>query len=114
MGHMQYRRGPRHHGPHGIWQTVFDTIKLLGKEDIIPSGVDRWTFIWAPMIIFVPSLMAFVFLPFAEKIAATNIEISLFFVLADHGPVDNCAFYGRLGFKQQICFCLEECEARPR
>jgi NADH-quinone oxidoreductase subunit H len=85
MGHMQYRRGPRHHGPHGIWQTVFDTIKLLGKEDIIPSGVDRWTFIWAPMIIFVPSLMAFVFLPFAEKIVATNIEISLFFVLAIMG-----------------------------
>ena len=85
MGHMQYRRGPRHHGPHGIWQTVFDTIKLLGKEDIIPTGVDRWTFIWAPMIIFVPSLMAFVFLPFAEKIVATNIEISLFFVLAIMG-----------------------------
>ena len=85
MGHMQYRRGPRHHGPHGIWQTVFDTIKLLGKEDIIPSGVDRWTFIWAPMIIFVPSLMAFVFLPFAEKIVATNIDISLFFVLAIMG-----------------------------
>jgi NADH-quinone oxidoreductase subunit H len=85
MGHMQYRMGPRHHGPHGIWQTVFDAIKLLGKEDIIPKGVDRWTYIWAPVIIFVPTLTIFAFLPFAEKITATNIEISLFFVLAVMG-----------------------------
>ncbi|MBM3705387.1 MAG: NADH-quinone oxidoreductase subunit NuoH [Actinobacteria bacterium] len=85
MGHMQYRRGPRHHGPHGIWQTIFDAIKLLGKEDIIPNGVDRWTFIAAPIIIFVPTLTIFAFLPFAEKIVATNIEISLFFILAVMG-----------------------------
>ncbi len=85
MGHMQYRRGPRHHGPHGIFQTVFDAIKLLGKEDIIPAEADRWPFIWAPIIIFIPSLTIFAFLPFAEKIVATNIEISLFFVLAIMG-----------------------------
>jgi NADH-quinone oxidoreductase subunit H len=85
MGHMQYRRGPRHHGPHGIFQTIFDAIKLLGKEDIIPAAVDRWTFVLAPVIIFVPSLTAFAFIPFAEKIIATNIEISLFFVLAIMG-----------------------------
>lgn len=82
MGHMQYRRGPLHHGPHGIFQTIFDAIKLLGKEDIIPNGVDRWTYIGAPIVIFIPSLTIFAFLPFAEKIVASNIEISLFFVLA--------------------------------
>ena len=85
MGHMQYRRGPRHHGPHGVWQTIFDAIKLLGKEDIIPSAVDKWTFIWAPIVVFIPSLTIFAFLPFAEKIVATNIEISLFFVIAVMG-----------------------------
>jgi len=85
MGHMQYRMGPRHHGPHGIFQTVFDAIKLLGKEDIVPKGVDRWTYIWAPIVVFIPSLTIFAFLPFAEKIVATDIEISLFFVLAIMG-----------------------------
>lgn len=85
MGHMQYRRGPLHHGPHGMWQTVFDALKLLGKEDIIPTGVDRWTFIWAPIVVFIPTLTIFAFIPFAEKITATNIEISLFFVLAVMG-----------------------------
>jgi NADH-quinone oxidoreductase subunit H len=85
MGHMQYRRGPRHHGPHGVFQTVFDAIKLLGKEDIVPRGVDRWTFVWAPIVVFIPTLTIFAFIPFAENITATNIEISLFFVLAIMG-----------------------------
>ncbi|MDD5659776.1 MAG: NADH-quinone oxidoreductase subunit NuoH [Actinomycetota bacterium] len=82
MGHMQYRMGPRHHGPHGIWQTVFDALKLLGKEDIIPDGIDKYVYIWAPIIAFIPSLTVFTFLPFAPKLVAANFEISLFFVLA--------------------------------
>ncbi|TET48221.1 MAG: NADH-quinone oxidoreductase subunit H, partial [Actinomycetota bacterium] len=42
MGRMQYRMGPRHHGPHGVIQTIFDALKLLGKENIIPADVDKW------------------------------------------------------------------------
>lgn len=82
MGHMQYRMGPRHHGPHGLWQTVFDAVKLLGKEDIIPDSIDKYVYILAPVIAFVPSLTIFTFLPFAPKVVASNFEISLFFVLA--------------------------------
>ncbi len=82
MGHMQLRMGPRHHGPHGIFQTVFDALKLLGKENIIPKDVDKWPYLWAPVIIFVPSLTIFALLPFADNIVATNIEISLIFVFA--------------------------------
>jgi NADH-quinone oxidoreductase subunit H len=82
MGHMQYRMGPRHHGPHGIFQTMFDAVKLLGKENIIPKDIDKWPYLWAPVIVFVPSLTVFAILPFAENIVATNIEISLFFVFA--------------------------------
>lgn len=82
MGRMQFRMGPRHHGPHGIFQTVFDALKLLGKENIIPKDVDKWPYLWAPVIIFVPSLTIFALLPFADNIVATNIEISLIFVFA--------------------------------
>ncbi len=82
MGRMQYRMGPRHHGPHGIFQTVFDAIKLMGKENIIPSEVDKGPYLWAPVIVFVPSLTVFALLPFAEKVVATDIEISLFLIFA--------------------------------
>ncbi len=82
MGRMQFRMGPRHHGPHGVFQTVFDALKLLGKENIIPKDVDKWPYLWAPVIVFVPSLTIFALLPFADNIVATNIEISLIFVFA--------------------------------
>jgi NADH-quinone oxidoreductase subunit H len=82
MGHMQFRMGPRHHGPHGVFQTIFDAVKLLGKENIIPKDIDKWPYLWAPVIVFVPSLTIFALIPFAENIVATNIEISLFFVFA--------------------------------
>jgi NADH-quinone oxidoreductase subunit H len=82
MGRMQFRMGPRHHGPHGVFQTLFDALKLLGKENIIPKDVDKWPYLWAPVIVFVPSLTIFALLPFADNIVATNIEISLIFVFA--------------------------------
>lgn len=82
MGRMQFRMGPRHHGPHGVFQTVFDALKLLGKENIIPKDVDKWPYLWAPVLVFVPSLTIFALLPFADNITATNIEISLIFVFA--------------------------------
>jgi len=82
MGRMQYRMGPRHHGTYGVIQTIFDALKLLGNENIIPADVDKWPYLWAPVSIFVPSLTIFALLPFADNIVATNIEISLFFVFA--------------------------------
>ena len=82
MGRMQFRMGPRHHGPHGVFQTVFDALKLLGKENIIPKDVDKWPYLWAPVLVFIPSLTIFALLPFADNIVATNIEISLIFVFA--------------------------------
>ena len=56
----------------------------VAYDNVIDAGHDLvavhegrimgWTFIWAPIIIFIPSLMAFVFLPFAEKIVATRFH----------------------------------------
>jgi len=44
-GFMQDRIGPNRVGPRGMLQSVADMLKLLGKEDIIPNGVDKM--VWA-------------------------------------------------------------------
>ncbi len=72
------RYGPNRVGPFGLLQTCADAIKLLFKEDIIPSKADRLVFILAPIIFFVPSLILYGLIPFSENFVAINIPLGLF------------------------------------
>src|SRR5215468_11486388 len=47
---IQSRVGPNRVGPQGILQWLVDGIKLLMKEDLIPSAADRILFSLAPYI----------------------------------------------------------------
>ena len=40
-GRMQARIGPNRVGPQGLLQFLADGLKLLAKEDIVPSHADR-------------------------------------------------------------------------
>ena len=61
---IQTRLGPMRVGWQGTVQPVADAVKLLLKEDIMPQGVDRWIWWLAPFYVVVPSVMAFVSIPF--------------------------------------------------
>jgi NADH-quinone oxidoreductase subunit H len=82
LGHLHIRLGPMHVGPHGILQTMNDVIKLLTKEDLTPRLADKALFYLAPMIVFVPSFMAYLALPFSGTLKATSLETGLLFTFA--------------------------------
>jgi NADH-quinone oxidoreductase subunit H len=66
VGFIQARLGPRYTGPRGIFQTIADAIKLLGKEDIIPAAADRLAFNLAPFIVFLPAFLVYLTIPFGD------------------------------------------------
>src|SRR4051812_49851573 len=68
LADFQVRLGPMRVGPHGLLQPLADALKLLLKEDIIPSESDKAIFWFAPMISTITGLTAFTVLPFAKSI----------------------------------------------
>ena len=79
--HMQQRLGPMRVGFHGIFQTVADTLKLLGKEDITPADADKFIYTLAPGIAFVASFTCLAFVPFGPSLQAANFNVGLLFLL---------------------------------
>jgi NADH-quinone oxidoreductase subunit H len=79
---IQDRLGPtRVGGKFGWLQTLADGLKLLVKEDIIPTHADPLLFRFGPYIALVGSYAAFLALPFGGWVAA-NMNIAVFFMLA--------------------------------
>ncbi len=79
---VQARYGPMVTGPRGLLQPVMDGIKLIGKEDIIPTKADRWIFTLAPFIVFVPALLVFIPLPFGDSLIISDLRVGLLYIIA--------------------------------
>ncbi|MBN2225786.1 MAG: NADH-quinone oxidoreductase subunit NuoH [candidate division Zixibacteria bacterium] len=81
-GHAQQRPGPMRTGWHGWRQTIADAIKLLQKEDIRPTLVDRFVYFWAPVVVFVAAFMAYVVIPFGEGLIVSDLNVGILYVVA--------------------------------
>jgi len=81
--HIQDRLGPMETGGwHGWSQAIADAIKLLVKEDIIPTAADSRLFRLAPYIVFVGSLAGFAVLPFAMNLIGSDLNIGVYYIIA--------------------------------
>ena len=79
---MQNRLGPMEVGPKGLLQTIADLLKMLQKEDIRAEGIDKWPFLFAPLLVFIAVLGGFAVLPVTLEISGAGISSGLFFLLA--------------------------------
>jgi NADH-quinone oxidoreductase subunit H len=82
-GRIQSRLGPmRVGGWHGWAQSFADGVKLVLKEDLIPDDADKPLYRAAPYFAIIPSLLAFVALPFGLTYAFRELDVALVFILA--------------------------------
>lgn len=81
-GFIQLRLGPNRLGPYGCFQTIADTLKLLTKEDIIPSQTDKLVFIIAPAAFIVVSVMLYAVLPMGQNMAVVDFNVGLFYFIS--------------------------------
>ena len=82
LGRLQLRLGPTRTGLFGLLQPVADAVKLILKEDIIPSSSDRAIFWAAPVIVVLSAFMIWVTIPAAEGLVLRNLELGLFYITA--------------------------------
>src|SRR5215468_3136999 len=80
---LQSRVGPYEVGrPHGWLQPIADAVKLMLKEDIVPTAADRAVYNLAPIVFLVPAFLMYAAIPFARGWALADVDIGLVFVLA--------------------------------
>ncbi len=82
LADFQVRLGPMRVGPHGLLQPIADALKLLLKEDIIPTDSDKAIFWFAPCISTITALTAFAVLPFAKTIFVADVNVGLLVISA--------------------------------
>ena len=91
-GHVQQRPGPLHVGWHGLLQPIADALKVLTKEDIVPSGVDKFLFYLASLLAFVPAIMILAVVPFGQPINIFGFEIKPYITDLNVGLILALAF----------------------
>jgi NADH-quinone oxidoreductase subunit H len=69
-------------GPFGLLQPIADGLKLLMKETIIPSGANRAVFLFAPMLTFLLSLVAWAVIPFDAGVVLADINVGILYLFA--------------------------------
>ena len=74
---MQQRIGPNRTGPFGLLQPIADAVKLIIKENIFPSGVEKITYFLAPMMSMIPALAAFAVIPFGSPVRIMGRTVNL-------------------------------------
>jgi NADH-quinone oxidoreductase subunit H len=79
---FQERLGPNRVGPFGLFQALVDAVKLIGKEAITPSAVDKWVYMIAPIFTFTVTILLYAVLPYGNGMSAVNINIGILYFTA--------------------------------
>jgi len=101
--YFQCRLGPNRVGPKGILQTVNDCVKLLTKEFLIPRTADKIIFVLSPLVVFVPPVLALAVVPWGNGMAAIDMSIGVFYLIAASSLSTIIFWMGAWGSNNKYC-----------
>ncbi len=99
LAYMQIRIGPNRVGPRGWLQPIADALKLLVKEDIVPTRAEKLVYFLGPVLVVAPALVVFSVIPFGPAFKLfgfevepylTDVNIGILFILG----VSSIGVYG--------------------
>ena len=82
---MNLRIGPDRVGPFGSLLSVVHGLKVLMKEDFTPTGADSLVFTWAPVVVYLASVMSLLVVPFSKGIFGADLNLGLLYFFAVGG-----------------------------
>jgi NADH-quinone oxidoreductase subunit H len=82
LADFQVRLGPMRVGPHGLLQPIADALKLMLKEDIIPTDADQSIFWVAPVISTFTALTSFAVIPFSQYLFVADVNVGILVIMA--------------------------------
>jgi NADH-quinone oxidoreductase subunit H len=92
LGRFQIRKGPNRVGPQGFFQWIADTIKLVFKEDVVPSRAEKVLHLLGPLLLFTPAVVVLGLVPWGPEFtlfgvtttlhASADVNVALLLILA--------------------------------
>lgn len=82
VARFQDRLGPNRLGPFGLVQPFADILKLLLKEDITPTGVDKIPYNISPIIALATVLILWGIIPLTPTVLGSDINVGVLFIVA--------------------------------
>src|SRR5438067_5500413 len=97
LGRMQNRYGPNRVGPFGLFQPVSDGIKMLIKEDIVPTRADKTVHFLAPILIAAAAILSLGVIPYGRNMTPFVIDGGILFFFAVGSATELAVFMAGWG-----------------
>jgi NADH-quinone oxidoreductase subunit H len=82
LAFMQDRLGPNRTGPQGVFQSIADAIKMMGKEDFSPAKADKYLFTLAPLMVMIGAVSVQLVIPYTAGWTGQDLNVGLIYLVA--------------------------------